>query len=152
MIGFNGPQLSRNRIAGTRATRFWFDSAAVLRRLDAAKRRELSRFGYLVMRNARESIRKRKRNSRPGQPPSNRTGLLKSFIFYAYNPDSRSVVIGPAKLPAARDNVPELLEYGGITAGRRMRRPVRIRPRPYMEPAFDRQVEKRAAEMWRNSL
>lgn len=152
-IGFDAARLVRNRVFGTRVTQFWFDKEYVLRHVDQAKAKILSRFGYFVMRDARQSIRKRKRPAAPGQPPTNQTGLLKKFIYFSYERERRSVVIGPALLPSARQQppIPQVLEEGGLARGV-FRRPVRIQARPYMQPAFDRQLAKNMPQMWRNGL
>ena len=78
--------------------RMFFDRQAVISKVDAATRRVLSRFGAFVRRSAKSSIRKRKKAAPPGQPPSSHTGLLKKFIFFGYDADRRSVVIGPTRL------------------------------------------------------
>lgn len=186
-IGFDA-QLSRNRVFGTRITELWFDREYVESRLDKATRKVLSRFGYFVMSDARQSIKKprqlklsemspRRREqwqelqrirkekglprmkrppapSEPGTPPRNQTGLLKRFIFFSYDKFNQGVVIGPARLAGNRQEPPppQILEEGGVVRGRNMKRPARIRPRPYMKPAFDRQINKRMPDMWRNAV
>ena len=52
----------------------------------------------VVRTTARHSIHKRKRTIAPGEPPSSHTGLLRRFIFFGYDRERRSVVIGPARL------------------------------------------------------
>jgi hypothetical protein len=97
-----------------RMKQLFFDSKKVRRAVDRTTRRVLSRFGAFVRRAARSSIRKRKRVSEPGNPPSSHTGLLRRFIWFAYEPDKRSVIIGPARLTGdAMGEAPEALEYGG---------------------------------------
>ena len=78
----------------------FFDSPKVLSAVDKATRQVLSKFGAFVRRSAKSSIRKRKRISSPGQPPSSHSGFLKKFIWFGYEPGSKSVVIGPAALNA----------------------------------------------------
>jgi len=142
----------------------FFDSKKVQATTTKAERRVLSRFGAY--------IRKRKKVSAPGQPPSSHTGLLKRFILFAYEPERRSVVIGPVRLNAKIGDAPPALEYGGQVrvasrsrsrlsrAKRRTRRQpsaatrgrtVTIRPRPFMGPAFEREKPKLSA-MWRDSV
>ena len=70
----------------------FFDSKKVVNATTRAERKVLSRFGAYVRRSARSSIRKRKKVSEPGKPPSSHTGLLKRFIFFAYDPGRKSVV------------------------------------------------------------
>jgi hypothetical protein len=134
----------------------FFDSKKVINATTRAERRVLSRFGAYVRRTARSSIRKRKRVSAPGRPPSSHTGLLKRFIFFAYDPGRKSVVIGPTRLNQKAGDAPRALEYGGrsrVTAGRRRRRrrTVTIAARPFMGPAFEREKPKLPA-MWRDSV
>lgn len=136
----------------------FFDTEKVLRATDKAERRVLSKFGAYVRRGARSSIRKRRAPSPPGTPPSSHTGVLKRFIFFAYEPERRTVVIGPARLNQKTGDAPPALEYGGqsrvVTGNRRRRRRVRtvtIRPRPFMRPALERERPKLPA-MWKNSV
>lgn len=94
--------------------------------------------------------------SRPGSPPYSRLGLLKKFLFFAYDPERRSVVIGPARLNQKIGDAPAALERGGrsrITAGRgRGRRVTRtVRARPFMGPAFEKEKPK-LPDMWRDSI
>lgn len=100
----------------------FFDRELVMRRMHAATRKALSRFGAYVRQRARSSIRKRKRPSAPGSPPSSHTGILKQFILFAYEPEKRSVVVGPAKTnqvffagdgQPVQGTVPGILEQGG---------------------------------------
>ena len=132
----------------------FFDSPKVTSSVERGTRRVLSRFGAFVRRTARSSIRKRKNPSAPGSPPSSHCGLLKKFIWFGYEPNRRSVVIGPARLGGnSRGQAPELLEYGGITTIRRRkrRRRIRIRARPYMGPAFEKERTQLPA-LWKNSI
>ena len=135
----------------------FFDTKAVRSKLDAATRRVLSKFGAFVRRGARSSIRKRKRTSAPGEPPSSHTGLLRRFIFFGYDPTKRSVVIGPARLNQKIGDAPAALEYGGTSTviedlrGKRKKRRVRMAARPYMGPAFETEKPKLPA-MWRDSV
>jgi len=141
-------------VIGFEITRLFFDKKSVTSQVDRTTRRVLSRFGAFVRRTARSSIRKRKRISEPGQPPSSHIGLLKKFIFFGYEPRKRSVVIGPVRLSQkGRGEAPALLEYGGSTTlvRRGRRRRARFRPRPFMGPAFEKEHPKLPA-MWRDSI
>jgi len=134
--------------------RMFFDRQAVISKVDAATRRVLSRFGAFVRRSAKSSIRKRKKPAPPGQPPSSHTGLLKKFIFFGYDADRRSVVIGPTRLnQKGRGEAPPLLEYGGkATLVRRgKKKHVTYQARPYMGPAFEKEKPQLPA-MWRGSI
>ncbi len=128
----------------------FFDKVAVTRRVDATTRRVLSRFGAFVRRTAKSSIRKRKRTSAPGSPPSSHTGLLKKFIWFGYDPRNESVVIGPARLSQnGRGEAPSLLEYGGPRKVAKRR--VTYAARPFMGPAFEKELPQLPA-MWRDSI
>lgn len=109
----------------------FFDRAAVINAVDAAKRKTLSRIGAFVRRRARSKLRKRKRTSKPGEPPSihsnSDVASLRNILF-AYDgsdPTNPSVVIGPVRLnqvnsltlpdgsSAIRGTIPQLMEFGG---------------------------------------
>lgn len=131
----------------------FFDREKVKRSADAGTRRVLSKFGAFVRQRARTSIRKRKGTSPPGRPPNSHVGLLRKFILFAYDPQRRSVVIGPT-LTKEDSQAPRLLEHGGDAVleeeGGKTRR-VRYRPRPFMGPAFAEEQKKLPA-LWRGSV
>ena len=130
----------------------FFDRSKIETAVQRMWKRQLSRFGAFVRQRAKTSLRYRKKPSAPGQPPAaHRTGrrkhvnkktgaikirpvsLLREFIFFGYEQDSNTVVIGPALLRGTKrqgnQTVPELLEYGGNAGGKR------YEPRPFMRPA-----------------
>lgn len=111
-----------------RLKEFFFDRQVVLTAVDRARKRVLSKFGSFVRRTARQSIRKRKRASLPGQPPSGHgKQLLKTFIYFGYDPGNDSVVIGPEKLGgSSMGEAPEVLEYGGWGMRKNTRRRRRV--------------------------
>ena len=158
----------------SRAKNLFFDRAFVAERIDAASRKAMSRGGAIVMRSARRSIKdgvvlargrvrdgeRRKvverRTSKPGDPPFSQVGLLRDNILFAFDPASRSVVVGPARLGKST-GAPETLEFGGTTVierrrdGRREKATVRIAARPYMAPALAREASK-LPEQLRNTV
>jgi hypothetical protein len=95
-----------------KAKGMFFSAPKVLGAVNKGERRALSRSGALVRTIAKRSIRKRKKPSQPGQPPSSHSGLLKRFIFFGYDPATRSVVVGPAPLGMGTD-AQQTLEFGG---------------------------------------
>lgn len=123
--------------------------------MSEAERKEYRRRRSLAIYNGDRPPERPYVPSRPGEPPRNRSGLLKDNIFFAYERLRHSVVIGPAKLHGnirvAGQTVPEILEEGGYAVNRRAGRTVRIEKRPYMEPAFDRQLQKHV-HMLKNSV
>lgn len=154
-----------------------FNSAVVRKAVDAAKRRVMSKQGAFVRTAARRLIRRRKKPSAPGQPPSSRTGILKKLILFSYDPTDESVVIGPARTDQPLSGVhgettPQVLEYGGVVlvrevlergqwrraTARRLRgnrptrvRKVRIARRPYMTRALV-SARRDLAKHWKDSV
>lgn len=134
--------------------KMFFDNKKILAAVDRATRKVLSRFGAFVRTRAQTSIRKRKAVSAPGQPPSSHAGHLRRLIYFGYDVDRHSVVIGPQPFRGPAE-APPLLEYGG-TARRVDRKTKRIRtmtyrPRPFMGPAFERE-EKDLPALWADSV
>ena len=129
----------------------FFDRAAVVSAVDAAKRKVLSKAGAFIRQAAKTSIRKRKGTSRPGQPPFSHEGSLRKRIYFGYDRKSDSVVIGPVGF--TRSVAPHVLEYGGTTtlSRRGKKQSVKIAARPYMWPAFQKEREKLPL-LWRNSV
>lgn len=125
----------------------FFDRRRVTDRLRPGLARGLSRFGYFVMRDARQRIRKRRRPSRPGEGPTFQGGPLKPLLLFAFDAARESVVIGPARLNSriAQLEIPRLLEEGGtatITGGPARGQHYTLAPRPYLRPAFERQLDR----------
>lgn len=90
--------------------------------------------------------------SKPGEPPRIVTGLLKKFLFFAYDAGSKSVVVGPARLNGTSGTAPATLEKGGsATIGGRRKKTVRVAARPYMGPAL---AKNKAATvgLWKDSV
>jgi hypothetical protein len=132
------------------AQSMFFDRKKVLEKVDARSKRVLSRFGAYVRRTSRQSIRKRKGTSQAGQPPFSHTGVLRRFIFFGYDSNRRSVVIGAVKVSGKSGKAPSTLEHGGrVTLPQR--RNVTISPRPFMQPAFEKELPK-VKSLWRDSI
>jgi hypothetical protein len=130
----------------------FFDKPAVVAAVDKATRKVLNRIGGMIRLTARRSIKKApngKSASKPGKPPLSHTGLLRNYIYYSFDPQARSVVVGPVALRAKGKNVPHTLEYSGNTKIRNKN--IHIAARPYMGPALA--VNKsRMAAVWKNSV
>lgn len=133
----------------------FFDRAKVVRAVDRAKRQSLSKAGAFIRRSAKSSIRKRKRISAPGSPPSSHEGSLRRLIYFGYDRQTDSVVVGPVGYKNSR--VPSVLETGGSTVvirrvgGRLVRTKVKIAARPYMRPAYEKNKDLLPAQ-FRNSV
>jgi hypothetical protein len=140
----------------SQAKSFFFDRKAVTSRVDKSTARVLSKMGAFVRTRAKGSIRKRKKISDPGSPPSSHAGHLKNFIYFAYEPQRESVVVGPTLFGGAKSagKAPGLLEFGGtdVITGRKRGGQVAIyRPRPFMKPAMDAELPK-FPELWKNTV
>jgi len=150
----------------------FFDKETVLRSVDTATRKVFGRFGAFVRNAARWSMRKKPpmvamgdqwvrfggdwkpmSPSAPGSPPYSRGGALRKYLFFALEPSRKTVVIGPTLTKSSGVSVPEVLEYGGVSEvfdfAIRKRRKIRIAPRPYMGPAFDKGKTK-LPDLWQN--
>lgn len=126
-----------------KAKSMFFDRKAVKGLMDKRTRQALSRAGAFVRQSARNSIRKRKAVSKPGQPPSSHAGHLKRLIWFAYDPEKQSVVIGPARFKEGE--APSLLEFGGKATRKRKggkRVVATYQPRPFMGPALEKELPK----------
>ena len=131
----------------------FFDRQAIQSAVSRSERKVLSRFGAFVRQDALQRIQRRKRPSRAGESPTNRTGLLKRHIYFLFDPDRRSVVIGPARLNRSTD-APRTLEHGGeITIETKSKETieVEIAPRPFMGPAFEKE-QSQLPSLWRDSI
>lgn len=125
--------------------RNFFDAKKVIRAMERAERRELSRYGAFVMTGARRRVRRRKSSAGPGKSPTHwqtgsRDGLRR--ILFAYEPRTSSVIIGPVKLNAQGRDVPNLMETGGTGRPAPDKPKVRYRPHPFVGP----EQEKRAPQ------
>lgn len=156
-------------MVGMRVRGMFFDRAKVIRAVGRAKARTLSRAGAFVRTTAKRSIRnapfvtrkrrgqerrdRRRKSSKPGNPPFSQLGTLRRLIFFAYERHRDTVVIGPARGGGA-SGAPSNLEYGGRTRiKRRGSRPraVKIARRPYMGPALEKE-QRQFAERMRDSV
>jgi hypothetical protein len=142
----------------SRTKLFFFDSKKVLKTVDKQTRQVFSKFGSFVRQTARGLIRKGKKPSKPGKPPHGHgPQLLKRFLFFSWEPTTRSVVIGPAKLNGTIGSAPEALEKGKRTKivstrnHQRVKRTATIRPRPFMAPAVAKEL-KTLPSKWTKSV
>ncbi len=159
------------------------NKALVIKKGQDAAEQIGKRFGSYVRQTARQSIKKArvakptqsnpnpKRDvSKPGEAPRSVQGSLKAFILFAWDPATRTVVIGPKLLPGKRGDAPGILERGG-TAPRKVRvfdrdragkgrgrrkakivtRTVSYEARPFMLPALEKRLPELPA-LWRNAI
>ncbi len=144
--------------------KMFFDSSAVMRKVDPVKRRVFGKFGGKVRTAAKSLIQTRlKGSSSPGQPPYDHVGAriqkanrrrkkagLKKIkpgfkglkhILFGWDQATESVVIGPASNQKRSMTIPEILEEGkaGTAA------------RPFMGPAFE-ETKPKLDDLWANSI
>ncbi len=99
-------------------------------------------------------VRRPLKGSDPGEAARWRSGgssssnLLRSKIFFVYEPLKQSVIIGPARL-ATRINVPHILEHGG-SAKSSSGKSFRMQPRPTMQLAFTKEI-RNIDDIWRQA-
>src|SRR4051794_21204121 len=102
--------------------RFFFDRDGIQRMFGAEspqQLKKLSRIGAFIRTRARSLLRRRKKTAGAGQAPSvhssNPDASLKKILF-AYDPSTRSVVVGPVLLNSnpysGQTTVPALMEAG----------------------------------------
>ena len=115
----------------------------VRKRAKEATFRNLTHAASALRLTARRSLRRRKRPSAPGQPPSSPTGRLKASILFAVDRSRDYAVIGPSRNligPAGQEH-----EHGAHI------RKERFPKRPYMGPALEK-LRPRLAHLWAGSV
>ncbi len=145
-------------VAGVSKT--FFNTVAVTSKVPPAIRKALSKFGAFTRRTAKSSLKYGDKPSRPGKPPTvhrskaftrktkskgrvkqQPASPLRELIFFGYDEAKRSVVIGPA-LGGSHDGAPAAMEHGGanVITTNGVRKTVRFAARPFMQPAFDKEL------------
>lgn len=109
------------KLTPKQTAKFFFDREAVTSLMTAKQKNVMSRSGAFVMTTARGLIRspgKKGKSARSGAPPKSQTGLLRNYIYFAYDSKTNAVVVGPAKLNGTHsDTALRALEFGGKTTG-----------------------------------
>ncbi|GHT13373.1 hypothetical protein FACS1894170_09290 [Planctomycetales bacterium] len=85
-----------------------------------------------------------------GSPPFSHSGTLKKFLFFGYDPNRRSVVIGPVVVPGKSGKAPSVLEHGGRIVLPRGNSAT-VAPRPFMQPAFTKELPQ-VKTLWKDSI
>ncbi|VTR92817.1 Uncharacterized protein OS=Isosphaera pallida (strain ATCC 43644 / DSM 9630 / IS1B) GN=Isop_2430 PE=4 SV=1 [Gemmata massiliana] len=145
----------------------FFDTKAVMAAAKNEYRKTASRFGAYTRTRMKSSLRYKPGKSKPGHPPHvhrsrskytrpkkatdgttvrRQVSPLKELIFFAFDHETQSVVIGPVKFGTAADvKVPGLLEKGGagtFKAGRSGERKRGVwSARPFVKPAGDAEAQ-----------
>jgi len=114
----------------------FFDRKPVQNAMDKATRQALQAIGKDLRKDARNSMRRRKKPALPGQPPHVKTrnaanpsgGGLRRAIMYGYDAATQSVVVGPSPVVGANIlGFAALHEFGGPQRIRNKRRVRRYR-------------------------
>jgi len=115
----------------------------VIHRAERANIESLGHAGAAIRLTARRSIRRRKKPSPEGSPPSTRQGALKKALRYAVEKDKEQVTIGPDHSVVGISAAAH--EHGGRYKRQRYRR------RPFMGPALEK-VKSRLPKFWAGSV
>ena len=107
---------------------WFFDREAVQKAVERGNLRALSKAGAFIRTRARSSLRRRKKPSPAGSPPSVHSrdsfATLKNILF-GLEPQRQAVIIGPVALRGSSGNaatapvsgtVPNVMEFGGAIA------------------------------------
>lgn len=147
-------------------TKMFLNKSAVIAAMDRKNQKVLYRTGGFGRKVMRSGMRRRKNASQPGEYPSAHAGQLKELIYFGID-ETNSLVIGPTVFPGAKGKagggktVPQLLNEGGVIPGRRFlvprrnpksneskfvlvnnaRRPMKYRPRPFVELSMPATIE-----------
>lgn len=119
------------------------DFKRVKRAAEAAQITSLNRAGAAIRLTARRSIRRRKKSSPAGQPPSTRRGQLRNAIAYEVDQRRQEVAIGPQASQVGQSATAH--EFGG-----RYEREV-FPKRPFMGPALTK-ITPRLPQLWAASV
>lgn len=98
--------------------RFKWNSKAITEAVGAVKEKALRKSGAEIQKIAKRSVRRQKdwsKSSQPGKPPFSHSGGLRNSIRFAWDADSRSVVIGPIKLNGRSEGAAALERGGAAT-------------------------------------
>lgn len=118
----------------------FFDRPGVMKSVKDGTKSGLAKAGAFVRTRARTSIRKRKKSSAPGSPPSSHVGTLRDLIFFGYDTSSESMIVGPKKFGRSNPTGAQILENGGV--GQTTKGPKTFAAFPYMKPALDAEAPK----------
>jgi hypothetical protein len=91
----------------------FFDREAVIKSAGKGLVRWANKSGGLVRKIARQSMRRRQKSSPAGTPPSAHVGLIRDRLFYVWEPQRKTIVVGPALLNRPDRDALQVLEHGG---------------------------------------
>lgn len=145
---------------------FFFDRIKVQRAIEKSRYRPMYRVAGMIRVTARRSMRKRKRASAAGTPPSRHVGEPNlQTIWFAWDPSIDGIVAGPLGFNHHEGAVPGVHEHGGelllndwaVTgtgATKRLvrkKRRARYPARPFMQPALEA-VARKYPDLWHDAI
>jgi hypothetical protein len=104
--------------------------------VDKDTRKKLFRSGGALKKQVRALIRRGKRTSTPGNPPTSKTGTLKRTIFFVVD-ESKEVVVGPIGFSRNSGIATGALEHGGESVTKDGHR-FNVERRPYVSAGFEK--------------
>lgn len=105
----------------------FFDKPAVINAIGLVQANVLSKSGALLRKIAQRSMRYRKNKSAPaGSPPfaHKPKAFLRQFLTFSYDPNTKSVVVGPENLGKNKP-AGNVQEFGGASVIKNPRRKIR---------------------------
>ena len=100
-------------------------------------------------------VRNRQGTAPAGEAPFQHLGLMARFLFFSFDPERKSVVVGPVRLSQNTGTTLQALEYGGPSMVfdpiGKVRRSVTISKHATMGPAMAAELPGLPA-LWRNSV
>lgn len=130
---------------------FDFDVEKLERKTIAMEQRGLKILGFQTRQVAMDSIMPAATASRPGDPPRDKTGVLKRFILYSLDKATMSVVAGAKLLRRKSKDAAKALEHGGLAMTAKQK-PIYVSARPLMEPAFEKIARRSIPSVFANTL
>ena len=163
--------VAKNNFVGIAQAKMQFFDRQIFSAAERAEKRVLSRFGAYVRNDAKKSMRSSRgrivttrtgrqrrvfKPSKPGKPPKSIEGLLRRFVYYAYDKYKGTVVAGPTILPNKSRHgvpIPGLHEHGGTQVVRFGKKQVvaKYPARPYMRPAGEKNTKK-LGQLWKDAI
>lgn len=127
--------------------KFTLDTKAIHKAVEKVEKPIAEKMAGFVYKTARQSMRRRKKASQPGQPPSAHSGpkypkgpLLKELMRAYWDETTRTAVAGP--LGKAGLNAPSLNEFGGNKVVKtRIIKPKGRKATPAQAAAFKRKIK-----------
>ncbi len=99
-------------------TKMFFDRDKVVNAMDRKTHQCLSSAGAFARTVMKRGMRRRKKISQPGEYPSAHAGQLRDLIYFGFDGNTKTAVIGP-KLYSGKDTaqrnktIPQLINEGG---------------------------------------